>query len=277
MTRALISKAVRELRGSTAGWSLGIGALLVLTVSLYPLIADTYATLTDQLPPGMLAFMGMDLPFNTLEGYLSAEFFSYGGLAVGVFATLAGTAMVASEESAGTLDLLLSWPVSRTRLLLTKVAGLAIAMAVLTVVVTASALGTAYAVGVDGAWGRTALGFVLLWPFGMAVGLVALAASLLLPGRLVAGSAVSLYLLASYVIDSLANLVEELEPLRPVLITSYLQGQAALAGEPSWIYVAGSVGIALAALAWAVWLFNRRDIGVRRASLPGVRALLRRR
>jgi ABC-2 type transport system permease protein len=276
MTGALLAKALRELRGSTVGWSLGIGALLVLTVSLYPLIADTYADLTDQLPAGMLAFMGMDLPFNTLEGYLSAEFFSYGGLAVGVFATLAGTALVASEENAGTLDLLLSWPVSRTRLLLTKVAGLAGAMAVLTLVITASALGTAYAVGVDGAWGRTAVGFLLLWPFGMAVGLVALAASLALPGRLVAGSAVALYLLASYVIDSLGNLVEELEPLRPLLITSYLQGQEALAGDARLAYILGGVGIGLGALALALWLFSRRDIGVRRASLPGLRLLRRR-
>ncbi len=37
------------------------------------------------------------------------------------------------------------------------------------------------------------------------------------------------------------------------------------------------MGIGLAALVWAVWLFNRRDIGVGRAALPGVRALLLRR
>ena len=48
-------------------------------------------------------------------------------LAIAVFAILAGTGSIVGEENQGTLDILLAQPVSRLRLIATKMVGLALA------------------------------------------------------------------------------------------------------------------------------------------------------
>ncbi len=109
MADPLFRKALGDLRGQILGWGIGIGLMLMLTVLLYPSIGSAYADVIDELPEGFLSFLG-GATFDTLEGYLSIEFFSYAPLVLGIFAVMAGSASLVGEESQGTLDLLLAQP-----------------------------------------------------------------------------------------------------------------------------------------------------------------------
>ena len=92
MNSALLRKALMDLRGHVIGWGLGIGGLLALTLALYPSIGAAYGDVIDQMPEEMLAFFGAGASFDTVEGYLSLEFFSYAPLIISIFAIMAGNA-----------------------------------------------------------------------------------------------------------------------------------------------------------------------------------------
>ncbi len=83
-------------------------------------------------------------------------------------------------------------------------------------------------------------------------------------------------LVASYILDSLANMVSGLESFRPLFLTGYYQGTKALGSQVSWVYIGGLLGVLVAAMVLSVVLFQRRDIGVQSA-LPPLRLLTGRR
>ena len=273
MLDPLFRSAFREIRMAVLWWGLGIGLLLVLTVALWPSISEEYSNMIAELPEGWLAFFG-GVSLDTVEGYLSVEFFSYAPLILGVFAILAGSAALAGEESQGTLDLVLAEPVRRWRLVLAKgfalMAGLGVTIAIAGVMTAA----TVIVMDIDLSAGRTFGAFALLWPFEFALALLAMLLSLLLPGRALAGSVLAAYLIASYVLDSMSNIEPALANFRVLYITSYYEGTSALSGEIAWAYVIGLIAILAVAWGSCLPLFERRDIGTQRPLNLG--SLLRR-
>ena len=226
-----------------------------------------------ELPEGWVTFFG-EASLDTVEGYLTAQFFGYAPLVLGVFAILAGSAALAGEESQGTLDLLLAQPVRRRRLVLAQglalTAGLGVTIAIMAVMAAATVILMDIELSPSRAFGA----LVLLWPFELALALLAMLLSLLLPGRSMAGSVLAAYLIASYVLGSLSNIYAPLANFRVLYVTSYYQGNGALSAEIDWAYVIGLVGILLAAWVACLVLFEKRDIGTRRPF--GLRRLLRR-
>ncbi|MEE8518260.1 MAG: ABC transporter permease subunit [Dehalococcoidia bacterium] len=274
MLDPLFRSAYRELRMAVIWWGLGIGLLLVFTVALWSSISEEYSKMIEQLPEGWIAFFG-DVSLTTVEGYLSVEFFSYAPLILAVFAILAGSAALAGEESQGTLDLLLAEPVRRSRLVLAKGFALTAGAGVIVAIAAAMTWATVMAMDIDLSPGRTFGAFALLWPFVLALALLAMLLTLLLPGRAVVGSVLAAYLIASYILDSMSNIEPALADFRVLYITSYYQGTNALAGQIEWAYVIGLIGIVAVAWVACLPLFQRRDIGTQRPF--SVSGLLRRR
>ncbi len=164
---------------------------------------------------------------------------------------------------------MLSQPVSRIRLLLTKVAGLVIATGLIVAILILLFWIIAPFIDLDVKAGRIINAFVLLWPFEVAMVSLSVLLSLLLSNRVIAGSLMAIYIVTSYILDSLSNLISGLEPFRPLFVTRYYQGEAALGTEISWTYLAILTAIIVIALLLSLFIFVRRDIGTElRLSLP---------
>ncbi len=275
MLDPLLGKALRDLRAQAIGWGLGIGGMLALEVALYPSIAEIYKGI--KFPEALAAFVGGELNYTTIEGYLTAEFFSWGMLILSVFAIMSGNTALAGEESDGTLDLLVAQPVSRARLVLVKVASLVIANGAIVLITIPFAWVAAVLTQVVIPWDRLFLALAMLWLFGGTVAIVTMAVSLIMGGGKGSGVVMAIVLVASYILDSLANLVSWLERVRPWLLTVYYQGNAALGGKVDWWYTGGLVAILAAALALTLVLFQRRDLSVQTEWLSGLRLWRRRR
>ena len=127
MLRSVLAKTVRDGRRSLAWWSLGLLGVVLLTVGFWPSVRDSpeLARFAQNAPDVLKAFTGGELDFATAVGYLEARLFA---LVVPVlflvYAIGAGARAIAGEEEAGTLDLLLSLPLARTRLVLEKAGAL---------------------------------------------------------------------------------------------------------------------------------------------------------
>ena len=125
MTRSVFTKWLWDSRRSLMGWTIAIIFVGCGYAAFWPTIDDpALQQALDSYPAALLEAINYT-DIATPEGYLNATVY---GLIVAVllivFATAAGTRIVAGEEEAGTLDLVLSHPVSRATVVLQRFAAL---------------------------------------------------------------------------------------------------------------------------------------------------------
>jgi beta-exotoxin I transport system permease protein len=119
MLRNVFAKTLWDTRRALLGWALAISAVAVMYAAFWPTVNTP--EMQDALrnyPQGVLEAINYD-DLTSPAGYLGSSV--YGlliPLLVAVFAIAYGTQAVAGDEEAGTLDLLLAHPVSRTQLAL---------------------------------------------------------------------------------------------------------------------------------------------------------------
>jgi ABC-2 type transport system permease protein len=254
-----------SLRGQILGWGLGIAALGLILVPFYDVFMGQQADfrqMIESYPPEFLAFFGGDAAsLATTEGYLGMYGFSMLPLIVGIFAVIAGSGLLASDEENGRLDLIVGHPVSRAGLFWGRT--LAFVAASFGIVILGW-LGFSVLLGgsrLDVTWGQMALPFLPLLVQILIYGALALLLSMLLPARRLAAAGAGIVLVASYFLSSIASLNESLAAVARFLPYDYFQGGAALNGLDwaSFLGLLAASGV-LALLAW--WRFQRRDIRV---------------
>lgn len=255
---------LRERRRSILLWSLALTAVTALYTSFFPSMADSgeaMATYMDSLPEGMSEVLGME-SIATAGGYLGSTVY---GLLVPalllVFAIGTGARLIAGQEEDGTLELELTHPVARRRVLVERLVALWTALlvlvAVVTVVVVALAIGLDMDIGLDRILAGSAGLFLLVAGFGG----VAVAAGAATGRRAVAlGVAAGLAVLA-YIGDAASELLDGGAWLRTVSPWSWYLGDDPLVN--GWD-VQGLLLLAVVPVVAAIVglvTFDRRDLG----------------
>lgn len=110
--------------------SLIFGTFVIFSLlygGLFESTATEFTDLTESFPEEFASIFGDLENSSTPEGWINLEFYSLTlPLTIGVLAVFAGSAIVGKEENDSTLELLLSSPISRTRIFIEKfLAGLA--------------------------------------------------------------------------------------------------------------------------------------------------------
>lgn len=139
----VLARFVYDRRRSTSWWLLGVAGLVAFTMAFYPSIrgeAD-FDELVQDLPAALQALMGVQdgVPLSSAPGYLWARLFStLAPLLLLVFAISAGSQAIGGSEEDGSLELLLSNPVTRLRVFAERYAAVAGLLLVLGVALGAS-------------------------------------------------------------------------------------------------------------------------------------------
>jgi len=267
-------KTLRDQRWMILGFGVGGGAMAAYVLGVYP--AYRSALENFDVPPALEALFG-NVDLKTPAGFVSTEFFSWVPALMVIYAIVQGTGVLAGEESAGTLELLLACPITRTRLFLEKaLATVAGIIAVVALTVPGFLIGYATG-GIDISLGRLLLADVMLIPLTAAFAGVALAAGALFPARGHALATLTILAVASYFVNSLGQVVDQLDPVRAVSLFTYLDATEVLTKGLSWFDAVVLLSVATLSMALAAVLFQRRDIGVMSTSgisLRGIRRLL---
>jgi ABC-2 type transport system permease protein len=260
----ILRDALSRARGQILGWGLSLGMLAALTVAFFDTLLaqrEGYEALVRSMPPEVLAFLGGMADTFSPVGYLGLYFYSYMPVVAGIYAVLAGSGLVAADEEAGTLDLLLAQPIRRAALLGGRVLALALTLAAILALTWAGFAVSAPRTGLEAGVGALALPLVSLWALLVAYGLLALLLSQILPSRSAAASTAGLVLVLDYFLVSWRTIRPELEPLARALPQGHYQGAEALGGLDF-----GALSVLLGAGAvcglLALWRFQRRDIRV---------------
>ena len=267
MLSGVFLKTLRDQRRSLAWWSLGTGILVAVMVGFYPTIEgiEGLQELVDQYPDSLTAMFGASdmAGFSTPAGYLNAELFGFMvPMLMAVFAIGRGSGAIAGEERAGTMELLLSQPISRSRVVLEKYASMAASVLALSAVIWVVLVLGALAVGMDIGVVRLAEMCISVALLGLAFGGVAFAVGSATGRQGQSMAAAASVVAAGWVLNTLSLLADVLEPARWLSLMHYYNGDAPLVNGLNWAYAGVLLAVALVCLGVAHAGFVRRDIRV---------------
>jgi len=265
MLRNPFLKTLRDARRALAWWALGLVGMVALMSAVYPTVRDNpeLNRMVSEYPEALKAFVsfGGNLDYVSGAGYLGSELFSLTiPLLLLVAAIGAGARAIAGEEERGTLELLLANPLSRRRLILEKLAALAVELVVLGLVLWLALLAgvAAFDMHVSAAHLAAATGSAALLAF--AFGTISLAAGAASGQRALAIGLSAAGAVAAYLVNGLAALVGFLEPVQKASPFYHYVAPDPLRSGLSPGHTLFLLGIAAVASALAVLLFDRRDL-----------------
>ncbi len=261
--RTVFTKTLRDQRRALAWWTLGFVGTVFMYAAFWPNVRDNAATFTqylDDFPEFIRNLMG-GADFGTPEGYLQSELFSFlGPIMLLVYAIGAGARATAGEEEAGSLDLLLSVPIRRRRVLLDKFWALLAASLwlVLSMWLATVLLGPAFDLRPD-LEGFTAA-CLMMFLLGLAFGTFAMAVGAWTGSKSLAVGVPGGVALVTFILNTLAPSVDWLEPYRVLSPFYYASEPVPILHGVDVVHAVVLVGISAVALAVALIAFERRDL-----------------
>lgn len=264
MFKNVFVKTLRDKRKTFAWWSLGILFITIWYSMMFTSIEGIDVSAVNQMMESELiqGLLGGAYDLTTPEGWLGAELLPLlGPLIFIVFAVSFASSTLTGEEEKGTLNLLLTNPITRVSVYLQKFFAMTIGIVALGLVFwVGNIIGTSSAnMGLSLlSLAEVTFSLVLL---GLLFGSLALAlGGLTGKGGLSKGVASAIGIV-SYLLNSMSEIVGSLEPFRPVSVFHYYGGGDVLQNGIDF----GDVGILLAGtialFAIGMYGFQRRDIG----------------
>jgi ABC-2 type transport system permease protein len=255
---ALITAQLRERRRSLLSWGLPIGLWSAFVVAIYPSIEAALMKAVRNYPAALKKAFGVG-ELSTVEQYLHAEMLSLiVPLAVGYLAVRSLASGLSGAAESGRLDVLLSAPVSRRRVVSACFCASAIELAaVLAITLILTLLGSLLS-GADLSFSSALAGFASVWPLALlSAGLGIVVTGFSLRTSVVTGSVAGV-LVGMYVVDLAGRLDPSLDGIRYASVFRYY-GKAIETGidPPSFLGVTAAA-VVLAAAGAA--LFERRDL-----------------
>jgi ABC-2 type transport system permease protein len=178
---------------------------------------------------------GRDMDFLDIRGFMTIYVGSYLSLMVGLYAAYLGVTVVSRDVERKSMDIILSYPLSRRRLVIERVAAMAVMLLVLLLLLLGVVLASVNNVGEDVDTNAVAGTFLLAWPLL----LVILAWSALISvvfNEMKMGIGVSLGVTTFLYILSFASFItESLKPLNTITPFGYYKFADTFYGEwSSW-------------------------------------------
>jgi ABC-2 type transport system permease protein len=262
--RNVFTKTLWDGRRSLLGWTLAIAAVAAMYASFWPTVntPQMQAAMANYPKALLEAFNYNDLA--SAAGYVGSSV--YGlliPLLVAVFAIAYGTRAVAGDEEAGTLDLLLAHPVSRTRTALQRFGALALTLVVIGAVLWSAMLAITGPARLDGITaGEFAAATLQLMLFGACLGALAFAIGAATGRRAPALGGTAGVAVLAYLANGVFPQLKGLAWTRDVSPWHWGVG-----GEPlkNGLQVGDSLlllGTTVVLVALGTLAFNRRDIAV---------------
>ncbi|WP_198597777.1 ABC transporter permease subunit [Blastococcus atacamensis] len=249
-------------RRSLTTWVTAVILLVALYASLWPSIRDqpSVTELMDQMPEVLRSLLAA-ADMSTPVGYVQTELLGLTApLLVILFSVVMGASGIAGEEDRRRIDLLLANPVSRTRVLLEKVAAMIVSTLVLVSAVGLALLAAGVLAGLDLPVGNVAAAMLHLWLLGIVFGTLAAALGAATGHVIISRAVPGVVALMAYLLNGLAPLVGWLAPLRKFSPFYQYSGHTPLVNGVSLAGVAVAVATVLVLAAGAVVAFRRRDV-----------------
>lgn len=259
-------KTLKEKRFTLLWWSFGIITLDLMILAFYPSIANNpqFNQILLTLPPALFkAFMGNITDITSVEGYLNSKLlFLMMPFIFLAFNMFFGSESIAREEKRCTLDLLLSTPITRWRILVEKFGSMIVLNIILGLAVFISLWLGAVIFNIDiNPWRLIDISISLM-VLGTFFGALAMALSSATGRRQISLGITGAVGIAAYLLNALAPEVKELADYQNLSVFYYYVENNPLINGLDWWHVLVLVAFSLLLLVLGSIIFEKRDLGV---------------
>lgn len=210
----------RRVKGSVALTG-GLAILTAMYVYMFPSISsgidlDAYV---ESIPPALRSAFGIE-SLGTIEGFLSTELYAFGWvLLLGLYLAYSAAGLIADDVEDGRIDMLLSLPVTRSKVVLEKFSAVLVPIAIVNVVMPVVVYVGVLAVGESISVADLVMAHLLSVPYLLTTAAVGLLASVLfdrtsIAQRAAMGVVFGLFLVESVVTDTDFAALGALSPTR---------------------------------------------------------------
>lgn len=265
MLSSVFLKTLRDHRRSMMWWIIGTGLLAAFMIAFYPSIAgiEGLEELIEQYPEDLMALLGAsDLSnITTPAGYLNAELFGFMlPIILVVFAIGQGSGAIAGEEREGTMELLISWPINRGRLVMEKFGSIVVSVVALTLMIWLVLVVGKIVIDMDISALRLAEMSVSMALLGLTFGAMAFAIGCVSGRRGLSTGLASASVAATYVLNALSLIVDFMEPVKWLSPFHYYNAAAPLVNGLNLAHAGVLLAIVVVCWAAAYFGFQRRDL-----------------
>jgi ABC-2 type transport system permease protein len=263
--KPIVRWSLWERRGGAVGWSIGISIYIAINILVYKSIGSQAKVLNqalNNLPAGAKALFGGSGDFLSPVGYLNSKlYYLILPLLFTMLAITLSSHLLSGEEQSGTLELLLSRPIARSRLLLAKLLSGLIVMLSVGLVALAVTVICLQAINYDVSLWRVTEAMAMTLLISLLFGSVAWAITGI--GRFGRRASVGIacfVALGSYLFSSLESFAGWLKWPAKLLPYHYYQPTAILQGNYNWWNAVGMLIATLIIIVIAFLGFRRRDL-----------------
>ncbi len=217
MLHNLFFKTLWDYRYAILGWSIGFIGLSFYLMYFYPYISKSTAIFEalEHMPPIIKNLIGENIKLRTPAGFFSIQPFSMmAPLLFLIFGITKGGDAIAGEKERGTLDLLLTNPISRSRLIFEKTAAIAVSMLFLAFIFWLGMTLSSILLGVTLSSIRLAEILLSCFSLGFLFSVFTLFLSSLWQKKKLVIGMVTGYAIVAYLINAYAPMVEVLQSFR---------------------------------------------------------------
>lgn len=265
MPGAVFRRTLLNTRRGILGWGIVMGMLAAYIVLLYPYInaMEGIEEFLGELPPIFQGFLGDVEDMLTPKGYLSSYFFNYVSVVLVAYGVISGAGAIAGEEKHGTMDLLMSAPVPRWRVVVEKFAAFVVALTGIVVIIS---IATFFSIAVTPeltvSVGSVLLGMLNLVLLTINFGALTFLLSAALPSRFSAAQIAAIALVAAYMLSAFAPMSDALDTVQIINPFHYYGGTRILLDgvQPGNVLVLCAVSGVFLAL--SIFSFERRDLSI---------------
>ncbi len=263
----ILIQSLKIQRKSFIFWTIGLLFLIALYMVLYPSIKDSAAELNaymDKMPEALKsAFIEEGLDYASPLGYVSSEIYTQMLPILFLFFTIAsGSAAIAGEEEKGTLDIVLSTPVRRSRFLLEKFGSLVISLGYLSVVIVLAIFFGSKFVDLKVTLSQLASGTFMLFLLSLNFGAIALFIGSVTGNRGLAVGLTTAFAVLSFFVSAFSSLVKTLDKLKDFSPFYHYSNTNALVNGVDWASASLLIWVTLSLVALSIAAFARRDLNV---------------
>lgn len=231
----LIRFTLHERKKFLLGWLIGISAIIILLMMVYPSIhkqADQLNATLNQLPEALRALKSNSNDLLSPVGYLNSQlYFATLPLFYGIMAIMLGSSLLSRDEQNHTLELLLARPIQRGKLIAAKALAGVIILCTVAVATCLEIMVFGSLVELDVAFGHIALATAYALLMALSFGAVAFALAATARARSLSIALATIFGFGGYILTSLGGLVDWIRNIAQFFPYHYYDSYGILQGH----------------------------------------------
>jgi ABC-2 type transport system permease protein len=266
MLRSVFTKTLYDARIPLLAWAAGMGLLGVWFVSLFPAVTGSASALINsimaRLPDSLRLLIGNANQVTSFEGFLAAKMMNLVLPLLGIgFGLAYGSGLIGSEEEERSLDLLLSNPVPRWRVITEKYAALVVFTLVVYAACYAGLALTARVMEIETSYSHLLAGTLNMALLVLFFATLALCISGLRRGRGLATGVSVILAAVTFLTNNLHAITDMPDWVVYLSPWHYYDIYQVLTGGMNWGHAGLLAGLTVLLAALGTWGFSQRDLG----------------